>query len=307
MDYADLGTTGLWVSRIAFGCRGIGGDYGPVDEVEARSAIMCALDLGVTLFNTAPDYGAGRVDEMLGQVLPHNPSAAAIALQVDASLLEQGAGAVRGAVERSLTRLRRDAVDIVVLHSFSADMLDAGGLLEPFESLRAAGLARVLGMSVHYGEDGLAAIVSKRAGVLQFPHNLLTSSPGQMVFPVAAQRGLGLMAREALSYGLFTGAHPPGTVFPPDDIRSQMPRDFVEIRTRVAHNLDFLRAGGRRTLAQAALRFALDSPQINTVVVGARTRRQVEEDVAALDAPPLTVDEHRRIRETLFDMAHRHF
>jgi aryl-alcohol dehydrogenase-like predicted oxidoreductase len=304
MDYVSLNPGGPVVSRIGLGLRAIAGEYGPVDSEQARATVRRALDLGVTLFETPDDSAATR---LLGDLLPREHAAAVVVLQAPFGLLDRDVTAVRAFVQDAMGRLRRDAIDVLLFADLTAERLMESDALAPLTGLRAEGLVRRVGVSVLYVEQALWAIVQGGVDVLEFPYNPLTSMPGQAVIQPASMRGVGLIARETLGSGLFTGVYGGDTVFHAQDLRSHMPRELVQIRTRVARRLDALQRNGERTLPQAFIRYALDVPQFQTVLVGARTPAQVEEDVRALAVPPLTLEEGQLIRATLDDMAHRHF
>ena len=129
MDTTSLGRTGLMTSRLGFGMWPIGGtkelgDYGTVDDREAVAAIRRGLDLGVTLFDTAPAYGEGRAEEILGQALGDQRddvivvTKCAVHWDWDASkwVTDSTRAEILRSAEESLRRLRRDLIDVLLIH-----------------------------------------------------------------------------------------------------------------------------------------------------------------------------------------------
>jgi aryl-alcohol dehydrogenase-like predicted oxidoreductase len=130
---------------------------------------------------------------------------------------------------------------------------------------------------------------------IQVVFNILRQEAKLQLFQAAMENGVGIIAREPLANGFLTGKHNADETFPEGDIRHHFPRDYILNLVLAAEQLKFL--GGRnRTLAQAALRFVLDQKEVSTVIPGAKTPQQVEENLSASDLPPLTGEELLRIR-----------
>ena len=125
------------------------------------------------------------------------------------------------------------------------------------------------------------------------------------LLPLAQKRGVGILAREPLANGFLSGRYAPDTVFPDGDIRAALPREYIAAMTETADALSFLAEPGKRTLTQAALRFALDDPAVSCVIAGAKTPAQVTENVGAAFLPPLTEAERERIDGSVFK-SHAH-
>ena len=123
MRYRTLGRSELQVSEIGFGCWEFGGEYGPYEESEIVRAIHRALDLGVTVFDTARAYGFGRSEELLGKVLGRRRSEVVLVTKVGVERGRDGNDyrdssreTLLRAVEDSLRFLRTDAVDLLLIH-----------------------------------------------------------------------------------------------------------------------------------------------------------------------------------------------
>ena len=160
MEYAQLGRTGLTVSRAGFGGGGIGQVWGPTNEQEAIASVHRALDLGITFFDVAPSYGDGKAEEALGKALEGRtePVVVATKVRLRADEMADVAGAVQRSVETSLRRLRRDSVDVLHVHnrfteqrgeapdSLSADDV-LGPVLDAYRAVQQAGKTRFIGLS----------------------------------------------------------------------------------------------------------------------------------------------------------------
>ena len=160
MEYSILGRTGLRVSRAGFGGGGIGQVWGATTEAEAIRSVHRALDLGITFFDVAPAYGDGKAEEALGKALQGRAEPVIIATKVRlrADEMDDITGAVRRSVDASLSRLRRDSVDLLHVHnrftqhrgevpnSLSAD--DAlGPVLQAYKEMQQSGKTRYIGLS----------------------------------------------------------------------------------------------------------------------------------------------------------------
>ena len=305
-----LGRTGIDVSEVGFGAWAIGGNahgnsYGPTDDGTSIAAVHRALDLGCTFFDTADVYGWGHSEEVLGRALEGRRDEVVIATKVGGDFYHGGVGMnfdpgyIAFALERSLRRLRTDHVDVYQLHNPPAEMMADPATYEVLETLKAEGKIRSYGVSVHEPLEATLCLESGKPDVLQVPFSVLRQEWTDGVLAESRRAGVGIIAREPLGNGFLTGSIPRTARFPPGDIRSHWPPGMVAARAEVAERLAFLRKDGR-TLAQAALRFLLAHPEVSVAIPGAKTPAQVEENLAASDAPPLTDDELARVR-SLFE------
>ena len=160
MEYAQLGRTGLRVSRVGFGGGSIGQVWGPTTEEESVRAVHRALDLGVNFFDVAPGYGNGKAEEVLGMALQGRRGKAIVATKVRLRAEEMGDvdGVVARSVDASLRRLRMDAVDLLHVHNRftlrrgeTSDSLSAEDVLAPvlgaYQRVQRAGKTRFIGVS----------------------------------------------------------------------------------------------------------------------------------------------------------------
>lgn len=306
MRYRTLGRTGLRVSEVGFGAWAVGGNahgnsYGPTDDAASVAAIRRAADLGCTFFDTADVYGWGHSEELLGQALEGRRDEVVLATKVGGDFYHSGVrlnfdpGYIGFALERSLQRLRTDHVDVYQLHNPPTESLANPRTYEVLDSLKAEGKIAHYGVSIHEPEEGRLCLEAGKPAVLQIPFSLFRQEWIDELLPAARVAGVGLIAREPLGNGFLAGTIRPDARFPPGDIRASWPRGMVSGRVAAAERLAFLSKEGR-SRAQAALRFVLAFPEVSTTIPGAKTASQVEENVGASEAEPLTEAEVREAR-----------
>jgi len=307
MRRRPLGRTGVEVSEIGVGCWGIGGPmerdgtvsgYGAVDDRESVRMLRHALDDGVNFFDTAPWYGNGHSERLVGEALQGRRHEAVIATKIGIFLKEgrytsdYSGEFVRARVADSLERLRTDYVDVLQLHSPTpAEFRDDG--LAALVELKASGVVRAVGISLpaSIAESESFYLPICRAGdvdVVQVPYNLLKPEAEARVLPEIAALGIGVICREPFFFGYLTGRFDENTVFPSQtDVRSTWPRERHLALVAKARRFEFLGAELGASMSQAALAYCLSHESIATVIPGAMTVAELGEDVAAARLAPL--------------------
>ena len=310
MRYRRLGRTDIQVSEVGFGAWAIGGNkhghsYGPTDNAESLRAIVRALDMGCTFFDTADIYGHGLSEKLLGQALQNRRSECVIATKVGNDFYHGPVRKnfdpdyIRSALDQSLTRLRTDYIDVYQLHNPPLMMLQRGEHYAVLDELKQAGKIRYYGVSVHDAYEGTMAIHTGKPDVIQVVYNILRPDAREELFSLAQEEEIGLIIREPLASGMLTGKYAADTTFPEGDIRATWPQEYLLMQVQVAEKLRFLVAEGERTLAQAALRFILDEPAVSVVIPGIKTTAQAEENLASSDLPPLSEADRHAISAVL--------
>jgi aryl-alcohol dehydrogenase-like predicted oxidoreductase len=199
---------------------------------------------------------------------------------------------LREALERSRERLKRDSVDVVLLHNPSTQSIEKGTALETLASLVEKGLAKTYGVSVGSKEAATAAL-KKDVPVLELAHNVFHSGELKSVSDTVKEKGTGILARSVLSYGLLSGFWPHTKEFPAGDHRSERwtPDEF---RRRVGQ-LNALRpsvAGAVTSIRAVALRYVLTNELVSSAVLGPRKSAQLDQLVreAGKEPPYLNPD-----------------
>lgn len=324
MHYRKLGNTGITVSEIGFGAWAIGGaadaagtpvGWGRTSDDESLAAIRRARELGVTFFDTGDNYGFGRSESLLGIVLSRRRQDVVIATKVGVVRDAEGKLAkdfsrahISHAVDGSLKRLRTDYIDLYQLHNPLLDDLRRDDIHEAMDRLQEVGKIRFWGVSVTTPDEGIE-IVNKGWGyVLQVLYNALNQAPADELFPLAHQKGYGIIARVPLASGLLSGKFRPDTVFAKDDVRQNFltPKRLEEVLPRVDEVKSII-GGTARSLAEGALRFVLANEHVSTVIPGARNVRQVEMNASADEVRiPQEVVDKLRARLGEYNFYHRH-
>jgi myo-inositol catabolism protein IolS len=299
MRYRTYGRTGLRVSTVSMGCNRLG-DPGE-DPAQWPPIVERALAAGVTFFDTSGSYNQGRSEAVLGEVLSRHPESTHVATKVgvpiesnDFANREFSAATILRDVDGQRERLRRETIDVYLLHSPSAEQLRDKGWREALERLKGDGKVRWIGISTHDHASGIEAI-EQGADALQVEYDLLDPTAEDELLPLAREREVGVMVRTPLARGLLTGKFPPGQPIPAEQQWRRPRGDQLQRRLARVEQLRFLERPGQ-TLAEAALRFVLAHPAVHCAVPGARTVEQLEANVTAADGE-LTEEELGRVRE----------
>jgi aryl-alcohol dehydrogenase-like predicted oxidoreductase len=323
MQQRELGRTGLRVSTVSFGAWAIGGSWGAVDDAESMRALHAALDCGVNFIDTADVYGDGRSERLVARLRRERPGetihvATKAGRRLPAQTVEGYSRENLSAwVERSLTNLETDALDLLQLHCPPAPLLSDPRIYEILDGLVASGKIRHYGVSVERVDEALAAIRHPGVETVQIIFNMFRMKPPETFFPEAIRRRVGILARVPLASGLLTGKLSAASVFAADDHRAFNRHgesfDRGETFSGVPYDVglaavDELRGvladAGKRdpaysyaTLAQFALRWILMFDAVTCAIPGARTPEQARANAAAADLPPVPADTMRAVED----------
>lgn len=319
-----LGKSGIEVSAIGFGCWAIGGPFyrdgspagwGEVDDDESAAALRRALDLGITLFDTADVYGTGHSEQVLGAALAGHRDEVVIATKFGnvfdpARRAITGADASPGHINRacrdSLARLGTDRIDLYQLHLGDLPPGQADDAMAALEDLVTAGLIRGYGWSTDDPERAAQFGKGTHCAAVQHELNVLADNPGMLA--VCDAFDLASVDRGPLAMGLLTGKYGAADQVPADDVRANAPwmryfsggRPAPDWLARLDAVRQVLTSGGR-TLAQGALGWLLARSPRTVPIPGIRTVAQAEQNAAALTLGPLTPAEMAEIANLLHD------
>jgi aryl-alcohol dehydrogenase-like predicted oxidoreductase len=279
MKRRALGNTGLVVSEVGLGAGPLGGDE--LDDAAAVRLIHGALDLGVTLVDTAPSYG--RSEARLGVAVRGRRERVVLSTKLGygvPGIPDWTGPCITAGVEAALARLHTSWLDIAHLHSCPLDVLARGDVIDALEGAVRAGKVRVAA----YSGDGDAlawAIDSGRFGVVQCSINLADQRSLDVAVPRAHDRGLGVLAKRTLANGAWRHDRAPEA------------HDRAEYWRRLTAMA--LPPPGAAPAAHA-LRFVLAQPAVSSALVGTTSLANLEAIVAAAAAGPLeaAAAEHAR-------------
>ena len=302
MRYRTLGRAGIRISEVGLGTWGMGGDrYGRADDAESRRAVLRALELGINHIDTAPIYGNGRSEEVVGDAIAGRRHEVVLATKVGMfpggrGKFDYSGATVMREVEQSLRRLRTDYLDIYFLHSPDEELYRDDGL-EALVRLKEQGKIRATGFSVMSVDEGIPLamrlIEQGEVDVIQQAYRLLYTLPAKELFPLAEASNVGVIARENFYFGFLTGTITRETVFDDHDDRRKFSPEFIDAVLARVERLKFLTE--ERTMTQAALQFVLATSGVHGVIPGAMTVAEVEDNVRASGGKRITSEEMAEI------------
>ena len=317
MNQRKLGRTGLEVSEVGYGAWGIGGSMwlGAEDD-ESRRALNRAIDLGLTLIDTAAAYGNGHSEELVGEVVRARDERIVVATKIppkngrwpapDGVDPDDAfpAAHIRELTERSLGHLGLDVIDLQQFHVWSDEWVGRGSWLEGIEALKAEGKIRAFGVSIndHQPANALKLIESGAVDSVQVIYNAFDQSPEDELLDACAEHGVGVLARVPFDEGALTGTVGPGTEFPEGDFRNRYFRDDrrQQVADHVQAILDDL-AIERAQLPEVALRYVLSHPAVSAAIPGMRTVRNVERNAAVGDGRGLPDEQVAALKRHRWD------
>ncbi len=293
MKTRKLGPSGPEVSAIGLGCMGMSAFYGGGAEAQSTAVIHRALDLGVTLFDTAEMYGPHTNEILLGKALKDRRDQAFIATKFGinynadrSKLMVDGSPAnVRRAIEGSLQRLGVDHVDLYYLHRVDPDT-PIEETIGAMAELVTEGKVRFLGLSEASPETLRKAHATHPITALQTEYSLWSREPEDELFAVTRELGIGFVPYSPLGRGFLSGEIRSVDDLAPDDFRRTNPRFMGE---NFQKNLDLVEAvkaiAADRgvTAAQLALAWVLAQGDDLIPIPGTRRVATLEQNVAAVD------------------------
>jgi aryl-alcohol dehydrogenase-like predicted oxidoreductase len=304
MQKRTLGTMGLEVSALGFGCMGISQSYGPPSRREDGIAIIrAAAERGVTFFDTAEVYGAYANETLVGEALAPIRDQVVIATKFGFNIengkqtgLNSRPPHIREVADASLKRLRTDRIDLFYQHRVDPDV--------PIEDVAGA-VGELIrdGKVKHFGLSEAAAPTIRRAHAvqpvtaLQSEYSLWWREPEREILPTLEELGIGFVPFSPLGRGFLTGTIDDKTTFEATDFRSAMPRFTEENRKANLAFVEWLKTFAARqkaTPAQIALAWLLAQRPWIAPIPGTTKRHRLDENLGALDIH-LTADDLREI------------
>jgi aryl-alcohol dehydrogenase-like predicted oxidoreductase len=294
MEYIKLGTSDLKVSRIGLGTWAIGGLFwGGTDESNSIKTIRQALELGINLIDTAPVYGLGLSEEIVGKAVAEYGQREKVILATKAGIEWTGRPedgnwqrwrssqpqAIKKELEASLRRLKTDYIDLYQIH-WPDPETPFEETAEALHGLYEEGKIRAIGVSNYNIEQMDAWRKVAPLHSCQPQLNLFESHLSDTVFTYCAEQNIGTLTWGTLAHGLLTGKFTANSTFPSDDLRHNNPMfkgDRFRQYLAAVDELKALAAEKGKTVAQLAVRWALQQPGVSVALWGARRPDQLEE------------------------------
>jgi aryl-alcohol dehydrogenase-like predicted oxidoreductase len=299
VEYRQLGRTNLSVSILGLGSGGANrlGQRHSADRAESHRLVRHALDVGINFFDTAPAYGDS--ESILGEALVGVPRQSYV-LNTKVELRNADRGAARASLEASLRRLKTDYVDVISFHGLAPEVYDAT-IQQYLPELRQAqrdGLTRFIGATERYETDFVHEALERALSedlfdVIMLGHNLISPGGLRTVLPMAQQNNVGVVVMCAVRTVIVNPEMLQETIRQWKDAGA-----LAEDAVPEDAPLDWVLGPGVESLADAAYRFAVESPAVSTVLTGTANTRHLDDNVRSILAPPLPEATSARLRHT---------
>jgi aryl-alcohol dehydrogenase-like predicted oxidoreductase len=294
MEYRELGGTGLKVSVIGLGTWVMGGYlWGGAEDSESRATIRQALELGINLMDTAPIYGHGRAEELVGQVVAESGRRTDVILATKAGLQwnpektkvwRNGSRArILAEVDESLRRLQTDYIDIYQVHWPDAKV-PLEETMSAMVELQSQGKIRFIGLSNADVSQIERCLRVGQVAVVQPPYNLFERGIEDHLLPFCRHRGIDTLIYSPLCRGLLSGKYRGDETFTRGDIRQKDPKFSGERFQVYLACIARLRSIAERngcSVGQLAIRWCLDQSGVTVALCGARRPHQIDENAGA--------------------------
>ena len=287
MEQITIGNSGLNTSRVGLGTWAIGGwMWGGTDEAQSIATIRSAVERGVTLIDTAPAYGSGRSEEIVGKAIAEAGLRDRVQIATKVGLEWQDGrvfrnsrpARIRKEIEDSLKRLRTDVIDLYQVHWPDVETPIAE-TARALEDLRREGKIRAVGVSNYSPAQMNAFRAFTDIASTQSPYNLFEREIEQDVLPYAEKNGLTTLGYGALCRGLLSGRMTIDTRFEGDDLRNSDPKFQGERFRQYLAAVDALTQLARKRFGKSvlalAVRWVLDSGR-TIALWGARSPHQLD-------------------------------
>jgi aryl-alcohol dehydrogenase-like predicted oxidoreductase len=319
MKIRQLGKSQIAVGDVGLGCWQFGGDFGPMEEETAFSIMRTAIENGTTFFDTADVYGAGRSETLIGCFL----KASDIPITV-ATKFGRGGGVfpdrytqdkLKSMVHGSLHRLGVESLDLLQLHCVPIEILRKGEIFDWLCEIQTEGLINNFGASVESVEEALLCLEQENLVSLQVIFNIFRQKLITDLFPLAKDRGVGIIVRLPVASGLLTGKFTSETMFVETDHRNynqdgqhfNVGETFAGLPFKKGVELTaelkrYLPEG--MSMSQMALRWILDHDAVSVVIPGASSAMQAKENAGVSDLELLPQELHRQLSEYYHQNVH---
>lgn len=297
----EIGSSGISASAIGLGTWAIGGwMWGGTDESQSIAAIRASIDEGVSLIDTAPAYGKGLAEEIVGKAIRGRRDEVVLATKCglvwhttkgnhffdyDGKPVHRhlGAESIVYEVEQSLRRLGTDHIDHYITH-WQDPTTPVAETMEALQRLKQQGKIRSIGASNLSVAELEAYVAAGGLDAIQEEYSMVKRDAEATLLPICRRHGVSMLSYSSLALGLLSGRVGPGRTFEGDDQRKNNPRFSVANREKVAalmHDIAPVVESHQATPAQIVIAWTLQQPGITFSLCGARTPAQARENAAA--------------------------
>ncbi|MFT6675139.1 MAG: aryl-alcohol dehydrogenase-like predicted oxidoreductase [Sulfitobacter sp.] len=296
-----IGASGIEASAIGLGTWAIGGwMWGGTDEARSVAAIQSSIDDGISLIDTAPAYGQGTAEEIVGKAIKGRRDQVVLATKCGLVWHSQkgnhffdydgqpvhrylGKDAIIYEVEQSLTRLGTDYIDHYITH-WQDPTTPIEETMAALEALKAQGKIRSIGASNTSVVDIRAYVAAGQLDAIQEEYSMIKRGIETTLLPVAIEHNVAALSYSSLALGLLSGKMTPGRQFDGDDQRKDNPRFSALNREKVQglmQDITPIAQSHDATLAQIVIAWTLQQPGITFSLCGARSPEQARENAKA--------------------------
>ena len=282
------------------------------NDDESLASLQRSVDLGCNFFDTAFAYGDGRSEALLGRLVKANPDKRLYtATKIPPKNFQWPAQAeytlddcyppdhIEEYLHKSLANSGLESFDLLQLHTWNDTWVDDDRWSNMLDSLKKQGLIAASGISINRWEpwNGVNAVRSGKIDAVQVIYNIFDQNPEDQLFPACREMDVAVIARVPFDEGTLTGTLTKETTFEPDDWRSNYftKENLIQSVDRAEELRPLIPEGS--TMPELALRFILSEPTVSTIIPGMRKTRNVEANIAASDAGPLSGELVERLRE----------
>jgi aryl-alcohol dehydrogenase-like predicted oxidoreductase len=326
MNYRSFGKTDLRVSEIGLSCASLGGGLYHKDDQESVRTLLQAFDSGINFYETSDSWGQGASESLIGRAFKGKRDHVIIAGRVGTVYSTLGSLAlhmrpllrpvsfilspmnrylymmrasqkrkdfsakhITETIHGSLKRLQTDYLDLYQLYRPPSSILENGDFCETLENLKAQGKIRYYGVVCDKVNDALVCLKHLGISSVQVDLSLLDQEPITKLLPLAEEKKLGVIANHPRSNGLLTNAQ--SDIM--GDTSAYNQREFEDRKNRVKRFRFLIKEN--RTMAQVAIQFVLQLHGVSIVNPRAVNRKELDENLGALTAPPLTKEESTKV------------
>lgn len=289
MKYTKIPKTNLEVSVLALGTWVFGGEmWAGSTETDCLEAVTRALDSGVNLIDTAPIYGNGRSEQIVGKAIKGKRHS--VVLATKCGLIREGKKvqinlnpkSIRQEINESLRRLQVDYLDLYQCH-WPDTTVAINETLAELNKIKEAGKIRYIGLSNYDLQQLKGAVAFGEIVTLQSHFSLLERSPGKEIVPFCQHKDIGVLAYGSMGGGVLTGKYPAPPKFDTADARNFFYKYYqADIFKKVQSLLAHLREVDY-PLNQIAINWVRQQPGVTSVLVGCRNAQQASENFKAAD------------------------